>query len=118
MPTSYGDYRPNCKKCGKTMVTVTDINKARCYLQFGINETLFCVDCDVKEDRKERIREILSNPSSPYCGDCKRRGSDDCLHERFGDLEYGSDSCFTAGERQLSVRFDCTIEGDAHLCHA
>jgi len=97
-----------CKNCGKTMIAATEVNKAVCNLQYEIDDTTFCFDCNVKETHKSRIREILSNPSGPSCEKCKRRGSEACVHERFGHLDV-DDNCFTPGERVLSVRLDCSI---------
>ncbi len=103
-----------CKKCGAEMITKTAVNKAKCILQFLIEDIHFCFSCDVRKERKEWLKQILEKPSGPSCDACCRRGEDECLHERFGDLEFGSDNCFTPGERQLSVRMDCSMSGDAH----
>ena len=107
-----------CPKCNNIMISKTDVNKAFCALQYMIDNFFFCFDCNVKQEMKATIKEVLENPAGESCGDCKRRGSAACIHERFGDLEFGSDNCFTPGERQLSVRMDCSIKGDAYPCQA
>ncbi len=34
------------------------------------------------------------------------------------ETDYSDDGCYTTGERNLAVRFDCQPSGDAHPCHA
>lgn len=97
-----------CEKCGAEMITKTDVNKAKCVLQYMIEDIHFCFSCNVREDWKGWLKQILEKPSGPSCNQCCRRGEDTCIHERFGDL------AFTSGEQNLSVRLDCQQRGDAH----
>jgi hypothetical protein len=112
-----GSFHPNCPICGNRMFSITEYSKAKCQFQYGINETFLCLECEVKDELKESIGEILRHPSGPSCRNCQRYGLDGCLMAcDFGG--YSDDSCYTTGERNLAVRLDCSILGDAHPCHA
>ena len=112
-----GSFHPNCPICGKRMFSVTEYNKANCQFQYGINETFLCLECEVKDEMKESVRETLIHPSGPSCENCQRHKLEGCVIARDSG-GYSDDSCYTTGERNLAVRLDCHIKGDAHPCHA
>ena len=107
-------YRPPCPVCGKKMFTITDYQKSLCNFQYGIDESLLCIDCDVKEERQAEIRGVLSYPSGPSCKGCQRHGFYGCLIAEVEKSSYSDDSCYSSGEQQLDQRLDCSCLGEAH----
>ncbi len=107
-----GSYHPKCPDCDTVMFSMTEYGRALCKTQHGIDETFLCLECEVKDELKEYIRDVLLHPSGPSCSKCNRYGLKGCCQMVF--LEEGSDNCYTTGERNLAVRLDCQISGDAH----
>ena len=56
----------DCPKCGNPdLLEMTEFNRARCHIQYLIDYSTFCYDC-----QPDCVKEILDNPNKT-CEDCK-----------------------------------------------